>query len=144
MTPLPNLRRFALLLALLPQLLVLGFGRGVVVCIAPGGHVQLEIAASTCCGDDGASTAPGDRDLASSQDEPDCGSCSDLQIALDPRVARGSGTQQIELPAHAAAIPPGPVGIPGAADATGLLDRILDRGHEPPHLIHLRSVQLRC
>ena len=144
MTPLPNLRRLALLLALLPQLLVLGLGRGVVLCIAPSGHVQLEIAASTCCGDDGASTAPGDRDLASSEDEPDCGSCSDLQIALDPRASRGSGTQEIELPAHAAATPPEPDAIPVAANVTGPLDRILDRGHEPPHLIHLRSVLLRC
>jgi len=144
MTRLPNLRRLALLLALLPQLLVLGLGRGVVVCIAPDGHVQVEIAASTCCGDDGASTALGDRNLASSQDEPDCGSCSDLQIALDPRVARGSGTQEIELPAHTAAILPEPFAFLAAPDATDSLGRILDRGHEPPHLIHLRSVVLRC
>jgi len=144
MTPLPNLRRLALLLALLPQLLVLGLGRGVVVCIAPGGHVQVEIAASTCCADAAPSATAGNRDLASSQDEPDCGSCSDLQIAMDPRVARGSSTQEIELPAPAAAIPPEPTAVPAAADATGTLRRIPDRGHEPPHLIHLRSVLLRC
>ena len=144
MTRLPNLRRLALLLALLPQLLVLGLGRGVVVCIAPGGHVKVEIAASTCCGDDGATMAPGDRDPAASQDEPDCGSCSDLKIALDPRVTRSSGTQEIELPAHTAAIPPEPLTFQAAPDSTGSLGRILDRGQEPPHLIHLRSVVLRC
>ena len=144
MTSVHRLRRLALLLALLPQLLVLGLGGGVVVCVAPDGHVQLEIAASECCGDAGASTAPGDRDVASSQDEPDCGSCSDLQIALDTGVARSSGAQEIELPAHTAAILPEPLAFQAAPDGKGALGRVLDRGHEPPHLIHLRSVVLRC
>jgi len=144
MTPLSNLRRLAVLLALLPQLLVLGLGRGLVLCIAPSGHVQVEIAASPCCEGANPSTASGDRDPAASHDAPDCDSCSDLQIALDPRIGRGSSTQEIELPAYAPAIAPEPIAVPGAADATGPLGRILDRGHEPPHLIHLRSVLLRC
>jgi len=144
MTPVQSLRRLALLLALLPQLIVLGLGRGVVVCIAPSGHVQVEIAASPCCGDAGSAGAGGDRDLATSQDEPDCGSCSDLQIALDTRVARSSSAGQVELPANAAIPPLEPFAFPAAVDASRPRGRIQDRGHEPPHLIHLRSIVLRC
>lgn len=144
MTQVLNLRRLALLLVLLPQLLVLGLGRGIVVCIAPGGHVQVEIAASSCCSNASPSGAVGSGDLASPQDEPDCGSCSDLQIALDTRVARSSGTQGNELPSNAAAPPLEPIADPIAPDAAPSLVRTLDRGHEPPHLIHLRSVVLRC
>ncbi len=43
------LSRLIVLLVLLPQMLVLGMGRGLVICVAPDGHVQIELAASECC-----------------------------------------------------------------------------------------------
>lgn len=45
----PGIRRLALALALVPQLLVTALGQSLVVCVEPGGHVQLEVLASECC-----------------------------------------------------------------------------------------------
>ena len=142
MIAVPCLRRLALLLALLPQILVLALGQGIVVCVAPGGHVQVEIAASACCAEVGSAVRGGDPGIL--QDEPDCGSCSDLRIALDPRVARSSDARTLELPSAPAALPVEPPAFPKAAERTRPREHHVDRGHEPPHLIHLRSVLLRC
>lgn len=139
-----SLRRLTLLLTLLPQLLLLGLGRGVVVCVAPGGHMQVEVLASACCGGADSSTNTG-AGLALTQDEPDCGSCSDLWIVVDSRVSRSSGARDVELPSDTAlALAPEPLRFPGSADPLRALGSHLDRGQEPPHLIHLRSVVLRC
>ena len=132
-------------MALLPQLLVLGMGREFVVCIAPGGHLRVEVAANVCCVDRTAASTDSDEGIVLSHDEPDCGSCSDYRIEVDPRLSRSCGPGRLNPPAVATAVPP--VGIPtlpAARDTTPPLGRPLDRGCVPPHLIHLRSVVLRC
>lgn len=145
MATIPRIRRLVLLLALLPQLLVLGLGQDFVVCIAPGGHLQLEAAGSVCCADPTSASTASDEGIAVSQNEPDCGSCSDYRIVLDPRLSRSSGAGRFELPSDATALLPVEIPtLPVAADPTRCFGRPLDRGHEPPHLIHLRSVVLRC
>lgn len=74
--------RFRSLLALLPILVVLGSGRGLVWCTSPSGHAQVEIAAGTCCPTP-AEAAPADR--TGTTDAPDdCNSCSDVAIPAAP------------------------------------------------------------
>ena len=142
MTSFRTLRHAALLLALVPQLLVLGLGRGVVVCIAPGGHLQIEIAESACCAGRSSDHAGV---VTVSQDRPECGSCSDVRLVLDRSECRNSGTRRFELPADATAALPVEVGtLPPAAGPTHSPPHPLDRGHGSPHLIHIRSVVLRC
>jgi hypothetical protein len=142
MTTLPRIRRLALLLVLLPQLLVLGLGRGVVICIASDGHVRVEAAASVCCEDGG--SALGGAGLAGSPDEPDCGPCADFRLALDARAARGSSVAGWELPQSAAALPVEPPTPSAAADLARPHGLRQDRGRVPPHLVHLHCVVLRC
>jgi hypothetical protein len=139
MIALRHLRRLALVLALLPQLFVLVLGSGVVLCIAPGGHVQVEVVATECCGESGSTTAGG-VERAVSQSDDGCGACSDLQLVLDPRVPRVAGTGAV---AGAAALSAEPAPWRSAACAMRVAPRA-DRGREPPHLIRLRSVLLRC
>ena len=142
MSLLPNLRRLALVLALLPQLLMLGAGPAVVVCVAPGGHMQVEAAASACCR--GPASA-GDGDLSTSQGGPDCGACSDIAIALDPRVFLAAGPGGLDLPSDTAtALPVMLTAVPITAEFCYSPGRSARRGHLPPHLVHLRSVLLRC
>jgi hypothetical protein len=138
MTTLHHLRRAVLVLALLPQLLVLGLGSGVVLCIAPGGHVQVEVATTDCCGGPGSSSGGGGEQAAPRGDDG-CGACADLQLVLDPRTPRGAGSSDVS----GAALPVEPTPDRRAVRAPGFAPRA-DRGREPPHLIRLRSVLLRC
>lgn len=144
MKPASGLRRLALLLVVLPQLLVLGLGRGLVVCIAPGGHVRVEVAAGPCCGDREALTALRGGDRAEPHDEPDCGPCSDLRVAPAPRASRSTDARAGELPSF---VPDALVEPPGSLLAAGTTRRAArdpGRGLEPPHLIQVRSIVLRC
>jgi len=135
-------RRLVLFLALLPQLLALGLGRGVVVCVAPGGHLRLEVAGSACCADPAPAAHAG---TVASQDESDCGACTDLGIALDPRLSRRSSAGGSELAGDAtAALPVETRTLAEAAHAARHLEPPPDRGFAPPHLLHLRSVVRRC
>lgn len=141
----PSLPRIVLILILLPQLLVLGLGRGVVICIAPSGHVQVEIAASACCSVPSSTAAAHDGDLAVPETDPDCGSCSDYWIVFHPSQSRTSTVGSFEAPSDATAA--GTNAIPKPKPAVGrghALDPPRERGHVPQHLIHLRSVLLRC
>ena len=145
MTMVPSLQRLALVLAIIPQLIVMGLGQGVVVCIAPGGHMQVEVLANECCA--GATPAPAARDRADSvsHEEPDCGSCSDYQILMDLRVSRSSRTGSFEhSPNVTAALPVEFARVPVAERANRSRERHLERGRVPRHLESLRSVMLRC
>jgi hypothetical protein len=143
MTSLTPLRRLAILLALLPQLLVLGLGSGVVVCVTPDGHLQLEVSGSDCCEELAAPS--GDKGSARSQGRSDCGPCTDFAIVLDQRRSKDDDGKALRFPSTPlramslqAPLLAGPKG-PGRAfglPATGVA--------APPHLIHLRSVLLRC
>ena len=138
-----RLRRLALLLALLPELLMLGLGQGVVLCIAPGGHVQVEVETSVCCAEaDAAAHGPG---AGASEHERDCGPCSDVGTTLDPHAAQAPEVQGVELPAASAALPEDALALRGAVDRT--MPRLRDDpdgGQGPPHLLWLRSVMLLC
>lgn len=145
MTPASRLRHLGLLLALLPQLLLLGLGRGVVLCIASDGHVQVELVSSACCLQD--ASAAGNEEPASGEDS-DCGSCRDLLIAMEAVVSRNSVGSSIELPSNAIplASPLASLESPPRADSSGTLPLAGSprRALEPPHLSRLRSLQLRC
>lgn len=93
------LARLALLLALLPQLLVLGLGVDLVLCFAPGGHVEFEVAASGCCG--AALVEHGGVEEAAGEPHDDpCGPCRDLPVLVDSgETARTAAATPIELPA---------------------------------------------
>jgi hypothetical protein len=143
MTTAQRFARYALLIALLPQLLVLGLGRGVVLCIAPGGHLRVEAAASECCLDGGSgSAAVGLATLPA--DGADCGSCDDVRIAFDARVTRAASAPD-HVPPHGAAMPA--VAAPGrvVVHAGRALElRRAREGSGSPHLACLQNVVLRC
>jgi hypothetical protein len=136
-------------LALLPQLLVLGLGRSVVLCIGDGGHAQIEVAASLCCAGAG-SLAPArvgaEHSKVAGQDDgaSDCDACTDLLIVVSTPCSRVEDGN--------APPPPGPAAAPPAAPAPAtsrghgdLATRRASRGSpEPPHLLALKSVRLRC
>jgi len=133
------LRRAALLLLLLPQLLVLGLGRGLVVCFEPNGGVTVELAGAACCGEPGAPTTSEAARLTAAP-EQGCGSCADVRLTVDRR-----GPREQELGGESLlARPAGPLGDTCPEPRPALrLD--CPRGAPPsPHLAHLRSVVLRC
>jgi len=142
---LPRLPRILLLLVLLPQLLVLGLGRGVVLCIAPGGHVQVEIAASVCCTAPSSAAVAHDDESAVSESEADCDSCSDYWIQVHPSQVRTSTVGGFEASSDVTTAGTTAIPKPKLADGScRALDPPRGRGSVPPHLIHLRSVLLRC
>ena len=140
----PHLRRIALLLALLPQFLLLGLGRGVVICVAPGGDVRVEITASERCFDPAALGTASAADGVLSEEEPTCGPCSDLALVLGDPVIRNSGAHDVELPSGLERLSVAPAfsaPMAGAADVPGLA---FERGPRARHLVCMRSVLLRC
>ena len=137
----PSPRRLFILLALLPQLLVLGLGRGVVLCVAPDGHVQIEVAASTCCAD--ALAASPEDTVGSEQEADECGSCTDLQIVVDTRVSRAPDGTDVDS-GPSAALPVETSDPFGRGQSKLAAHRWVQSDLEPHHLIHLRSVLLRC
>jgi hypothetical protein len=140
-----DLRRLLLLAMLLPQLIVLGLGREVFVCIAADGHVEVELASSACCtGPDAAAETAG----ALPDEGESCGSCSDYGIGVEPRIARASTEDEVNVPPHVAATPAAlaPPVVPDALDeARHAAHERPARGADPsPHLVHVRITVLRC
>lgn len=121
--------RLLLLALLLPWLAVAGLGRGAVVCIAPGGHLELELAGDGCCGED---PLPAD--------DGDCDSCVDVELTADVHALHEDGGPASPLVPPVRGLAQPPPG-PGVAAFSGAAPR---RAKEPPHLRHLRSVRLRC
>ena len=148
MGPILDLRRLTLFLALLPQLIGLGMGGGIVLCVAPAGKVEVEFASNTCCDGAGArsdeSSSRRPAALSPSEDGHGCESCSDLEIALDPRASRGSGGTELRFQ-HLAA-PPLPTSPPACAEPlrAGSPGGWFPGAGRPPHLMRLRGVTLRC
>lgn len=145
MTSCSNPRRYVLLLALLPQLFVLGLGGGVVFCVAPGGHLQLEAEASDCCAAPSPATAGLGGGLTLSPDESDCGPCIDFSVALDPRQSKSSDADDFRLTAAEPLALPGCIEIFAlATDPLRALRRPLGRDRGQHQLSQLRSVVLTC
>jgi len=138
-----SLSRLIVLLALMPQLFVLGLGQGLVVCIAPGGHVQVELATSACCAEAGAGESDVREGAASVGGASECSPCTDLRIAVDTRISRapdGAG----QGPGIAAALPLELAWPHGPARRELASVRAFQGALEPPHLGALRCVILRC
>ena len=141
-------RRLLVFLALLPQILVLGPGGGVVVCFAPGGHVQIELAASACCADTPAGSHETETEAGSAEEcntggASDCGSCTDFGIVVESRASRTCAGTDVDSGMVAA--------LPREASALRVRGRLVLLGRrgsqsdlEPQHLIGLRSIRLRC
>jgi len=141
MSSLSRIQRLALLVAFLPQLLLLGIGSGTVVCVDQSGNLHVEVGANACCAEFAPETAGAHDDT---EEDSDCGSCADYEVVLEPLSSPGRSASQLELP------PIAPLALPiefpaiqiASASDVGLR-RSLDRGFAPPHLIQLRSVLLR-
>ena len=138
MTSRARLPSLVLALALLPQLFVLGLGRGIVVCVAPGGHMEVEIA-SACCSPLEAPASARERGTAASG-EDDCGACSDFRLLLDPRASRSRAADGASPHPPAA---PLVVWTPELAPAPRACAAPRRDGRVPPHLQPLKTVQLR-
>jgi len=144
MTALSMLRRLVLLAALLPQLFLLGLGRGVVVCMEDNGHVQVEVSTSMCCSEQSETSPASEGELPRASHEPDCGSCSDFPILLDQRRAKNLSVGGPGFSQHAPALlAVEGCAFHGAARPALSFGRPADRGRVPSHLNHLRSVVLR-
>ena len=126
----------AALMALLPQLLLLGLGRGVVLCSATDGHVQMEILASGCC-DDALFASHDAHGPVADTGAARCGACTDFRVVPDDRMPR----VETEAPALVAIPLPAPavVAARGRAPVSASYHRRI-----ASHLLSLRSVSLRC
>ena len=98
-------------LLVLPQLLFLGLGGRLVLCLAPDGHVQLESSASFCC-DVAESEQPsqgmGSERVTDPTEEgqaSDCGPCTDLEIIFVCEAAPDSSSGGTFVPPLAAPSP---------------------------------------
>lgn len=143
MTPPTLICRAIFFLALLPQLLVLGLGHGVVVCVAPGGHVEFEAVGSGCCSAN--QDAPANSEDGGFQEsDPDCGPCSDLAIVLNSKRLSDRNLVDLNQCFDPVATPIAIHVVLGVQDPAHLFVRPTERHCEPPHLINLRSILLRC
>lgn len=133
--------RLLLWLALLPQLVLgLGLGRGLVLCFEASGEVRIEVPDGDCCPGE---AAGGARATASAPEElPDCGSCSDVRVVVDPRLTRGPEDplpEPAQLPAALAPTATSVLTPPGVAPP-----RCFASVRVPPRLALVRCVELRC
>ena len=147
-------RRILALIALLPQLIVLGMGRSVVLCVGDGGHARIEVASSVCCAvtPTAAQAAPAkaahEQGVLPADDEQeggasDCDSCTDLLIVVSTRFSRVEDGTDPGPRAPVAAAPAAPA--PERSGQSGFIVRHGSRGDpEPPHLLALRSIRMRC
>lgn len=135
MSTLPH--RLVLALALLSQLL-LGTGRGMVLCVEPDGSVQLEVLSVSCCEPEAVHDLHDeDQLLDCSSDDEGCGDCVDRELQL-VESARAKQT----LP-PLTALPLGPAPVAPQRHLPGLREL----GGRPPldaRLCCLRTVVLRC
>ena len=139
------MKRLLILLTLLPQLLVLGLGTGVVVCVGAGGHLQIEVAAGDCCSDTSAASleAVSNGAWGASGHGFCTTSCTDLGIVVDTRLSRAPDGPDIET-GVSAALPVESSTLFGRGLPVFVAQRGSQDNFEPPHLLHLRSVLLRC
>jgi hypothetical protein len=135
-------RRTLVLLALLPQFLVLGLGRGIVLCVGDGGHARIEVAASACCTISPAQAQHGDDEHC--DDAGDCEACTDMTVVVSARFS--PATERSDSPASVPAA--GPPGADETDEPRGRRDLATFAGSrgspEPAHLLALQSVRLRC
>ena len=139
-----RLQHVLLLALIVPQLLLLGMGRSLVVCVSSAGHMQVEPADSSCC-DPLPQTVLGeatDGQDSETNGSEDCGSCSDLAIIVDLNVSKRLGNFQVGS---------GPILPLDSWQAAFLFEprpefgkpfRAFDRAST--HLTRLRCVVLRC
>ena len=131
------LDRLILCLAIVSQLM-LGTGRGMVLCVESDGSVQFEVASVSCCEPEAIHDLHGEAEQAAcASEEPGCGGCSDqsLQILESPRAKH--------------TLPPLVALYPGLASPASPSDRAAHfrpaaRPPVEPRLACLRSVVLRC
>ena len=139
-----RLQRILLLALILPQLLLLGLGRSLVVCVSSEGHMQVELAASSCC-DSLPQTVLGettDGQDGETNGSDDCGSCSDHAILVDLNGPKRVGEFQVAT---------GPMLPLDSWPTAFVFDPRLESGKPfrafdgaSTHLTHLRCVVLRC
>jgi len=137
----PSIRRLALILALLPQLLILGFGQGMVLCVTEDGHFQVEVPSDDCC--EGTSNLGEDQVVAKASSDSDCGACDDFLIVFDSALNQGNLLSNVLLEGSSRLLVEPFVlpewnassTSPWNADAKSLA---------PLHLGQLRSVLLLC
>ena len=75
-------------LFVLLQLSVLGCAQGLVLCVAPDGHVKIELAHDSCCPDVHSEENEHEVSVATafrsqSHDDSHCASCVDIPIGID-------------------------------------------------------------
>ncbi len=133
--------RALVVLLLLPQLLLLGLGGRLVLCVAPDGHLVVEAAGSACCdasAHDDARPAP-TLAPAGAHGGADCGACTDIEIAF-LREATAASVGDGPPPASDVARDCGPHRAPPRA-----LARVTARPPAvSPRFERLRGTVLRC
>ena len=132
------LRGFLFLFVLLPQIALASVGSSFVVCVAPGDHLQVEFASGACCeSESGAETPAGDRERPT--DLPECPSCEDLEVLVDPTLP---DKQVINVPAAppSSELPTFDEHHRRSERRRGHFDRLRAR----QHLSLERSIVLRC
>jgi len=135
----PILRRLLLALVLVPQLAVVGLGSGLVLCVAPGGHLRVELAASGCCSEElptGGPSSAAEPGAEHATDAPACPSCEDVDLLVDT-------TRPERESVDAPAAPPGPVQAE-LSRGTARLEHRCAPPRPRAHLTSLRTVVLRC
>ena len=143
MTPPSLIHRVIFFLALLPQLLVLGLGHGVVVCVGPGGHVEIETVGGICCSDSEAAPSSSEVDGFQHSDS-DCGPCTDIALLSNSKHPSDRDADDLDQSLESVGRPVATHVILGAQDPAHFFVRPVERHCEPPHLDNLRSVLLRC
>ena len=141
-----RIHRVVLLLAFLPQLVVMGMGQSVVVCVGDDGHMQLEVIVGGCCTDAAEAPVGSAPALSTSESDSDCFACSDIGVVLDPRPARGASVESIGLTLFVVQLFPLRVEPVDGSTAPGVAvaSEVEGAGVRPQHLVHRRSVQLIC
>ncbi len=133
-----------LFLVLLPQLLVLGLGHGIVVCAAPGGQGGLEVAGSACCSKQECAPANSKARIRLSDAAADCECCSELAIAVGSSRSSERNTQDVDPECAPVPSPVATHVLLGDVDPAQWFVPPIECQREPPHLVNLRSILLRC
>jgi len=142
MPPKASFRRLLIVLVLLPQVLLLGLGHGVVICLK-GGDPQVAVARRSCCAgafDPGAGGAAGHTAVGS----PELCDCC-LELPVDPASTATRAHDRTEHESQAPAVPALLGEVPPFERSCSPRRRpSASRDRQPPRSLHLRSVVLRC
>ena len=141
MPNIPSIRRLAVILALLPQLLMLGLGQGMVLCITEDGHFQIEVPSDDCC--EGISDLEDGLAEPEAHAGPDCGPCSDFLIVFDPALSKGNAFSNVSLEASSHLLVE-PFVLPEWNNSSASNWNADAKSLAPLHLSQLRSVLLLC